>query len=114
VTSDPSPDDLKAILSIIRTQAAKQLLRISQHAHREMVQEAIVIDEVFQAIADGQIIEHYPSHRRGACCLLYGKDHDGRDIHMVCTTGQSVLIIVTVYLPKPPKWISPIERSKPS
>jgi hypothetical protein len=56
------------------------------------------------------MLEDYPQHRRGACCLLHGVDGDGRDIHVVCTTAQSALIIITVYLPKPPKWVTPSRR----
>jgi hypothetical protein len=44
--------------------------------------------------------------------LVYGIDQSGRDIHVVCTTAQSRLIIITVYLPVPPKWVSPTQRGK--
>jgi hypothetical protein len=111
MTVDPS--DLVAVLESIRQQAATESVRISQHAHQEMVEELIRLEDLFQAIAGGQILENYPEHRRGACCLLHGIDSAGRDIHLVCTTAQPMLIIITAYLPKPPKWISPTQR-KPS
>ena len=55
-------------------------------------------------------IRRSPEHRRGACCLLHGTDESGRDIHIVCTTAQPRLIIITAYLPLPPKWITPTQR----
>ena len=98
------------ILTQIRTLAAQGSLRLTQHAQQEMVEEAIRLDDLLHAISTGRILEDYPDHRRGACCLLHGIDADNRDIHVVCTTTQPMLIIVTAYLPKPPKWITPTQR----
>jgi uncharacterized protein DUF4258 len=99
-------------MSAMRARAAALDFRVTQHAQQEMAQEAIALEEVLVAIGNGRILENYPDHRRGACCLVHGTDRNARDIHIVCTMGQSRLIIVTVYLPKPPKWISPTQRSK--
>ena len=103
-------NDLKEVVARIRTQAQEKQIRITQHAHQEMAEEDIALDEVEQAIADAMILEKYPNHRRGACCLLYGTTHGGRPLHIVCTTARPMLIIITVYEPKPPKWLSPSQR----
>jgi hypothetical protein len=94
----------------IRAHAAADELLVTQHAQQAMVEENILLDHVLHAIGNGQILEDYPDHRRGACCLVYGVDAIGRDIHVVCTTAQPRLIIITVYLPLPPKWASPTQR----
>ncbi len=85
-------------------------MRLTQHAQQEMVEEAIRLDDLLHAISNGNILEDYPDHRRGACCLLHGTDADYRDIHVVCTTRLPTLIIVTAYLPKPPKWVTATRR----
>ena len=103
-------NNLEAVLEQIRAQAAAENIRITQHAQQEMVEEDITLDEVLETIATGQILENYPEHRRGACCLLNGFTHSGRPIHIVCTTTRPVLIIITVYEPKPPKWVTPTQR----
>jgi len=103
-------NNLEAVLEQIRAQAAAENIRITQHAQQEMVEEDITLDEVLEAIATGQILENYPEHRRGACCLLNGFTRSGRPIHIVCTTTRPVLIIITVYEPKPPKWVTPTQR----
>lgn len=36
---------------------------------------------------------------------------NGRTLHVVCTINRSPLLIITVYEPKPPKWITPTRRS---
>jgi hypothetical protein len=98
------------VLERVRAQAAIENIRITPHAQQEMVEENITLDEVLQAIAAAQILENYPEHRRGACCLLNGLTHNGRFLHVVCTTAQPVLIIITVYEPRPPKWVTPTQR----
>lgn len=102
--------DLEAVLERIRAQAAAENIRITQHGQQEMVEEGIILDEVLQAIATGKVLENYPEHRRGACCLIYGITRNDRPLHIVCTTAQPVLIIITVYEPKPPKWVTPTQR----
>ncbi|HEX6778967.1 MAG TPA: DUF4258 domain-containing protein [Ktedonobacterales bacterium] len=100
------------ILAKLREQAAAQTIRVTQHAQEEMDAEEITLDEVLEAIASGHILENYPEHRRGACCLLYGQTQKGRHLHIVCTTAQPLLILITVYLPLPPKWVNPTQRSQ--
>jgi hypothetical protein len=104
--------NLKVALEQIRAQAHIENIRITQHAQQEMAEEDITFDEVLEGIATGQILENYPEHRRGACCLLNGVTKKGRPLHIVCTTARPVLIIVTVYEAKPPKWTTPTQRRR--
>jgi hypothetical protein len=98
------------ILRRIREQAIRGEIRLTLHAHQEMVEEAISYGEILQAIKSGQILENYPEHKRGPCCLLGGVTQTGRPLHIVCTTAQPMLVIITVYEPKPPKWVTPTQR----
>lgn len=102
--------NLGDILNRIQTQARGDNIRLTQHAQQESVEDNIVLDEVIEAISRGQILENYPQHRRGSCCLLNGFTQSGRAIHIVCTSAQPTLIIITVYEPKRPKWITPTQR----
>ncbi len=106
----PSMDASDA-LSHIQQLAVTEQMRLTQHAQQAMAEEDISLDDVLSAIASGEILEDYPTHRRGPCCLLNGQDSAGRPIHVVCTTVVPTLIIITVYLPKPPKWPTPTQRS---
>lgn len=85
-------------------------LRVTQHAAQEIVEDGFSVDDVLAAIASGEILEEYPTHRRGACCLLSGVTSAGRPVHVVCTTSLAVLVIITVYEPRPPKWTTPRRR----
>ena len=102
---------MDTLLAQMQAQAAARALRITDHAREEMEEEAIILAEVLEAIAVGQIIENYPDHRRGSCCLLYGLTNQRRPLHVVCTTSLSLLVIIIVYIPTPPKWLTPRERS---
>ena len=65
----PDSTELEALLFRIRSQTAGGDLRITQHAQQEMAEDAISLDDVLEAIQEGEILEHYPEHRRGACCF---------------------------------------------
>src|SRR5579863_2923210 len=101
---------LERLIELIKTQTASGAFRVTQHAHQEMVEEQIGLDEILAALQRGEILEHYPEHRRGACCLVSGQTGKGRPLHIVCTTAQPLLILITAYEPKAPKWISPRQR----
>ena len=105
-----NPQDLAAILGSLRDQAAREALRITQHAQGEMTEEEITLDDALDALQSGQILENYPEHRRGACCLVCGYTRHRRPLHLVCTTARPLLILITVYEPKPPKWETPTQR----
>ena len=98
------------ILGRIQVQSRAEILHITRHAQQEMVEEDISLDNLLETISQGQILEDYPQHKRGACCLLSGLTAEGRAIHVVCTTARPTLIIITAYEPKPPKWVTPTQR----
>jgi hypothetical protein len=102
--------ELEAFPAHIKSRTAAGAFRVTQHAQQEMVEEEITLDEVVQAIRHAEILEHYPEHRCEACCLVNGFTDEGRPLHIVCTTGQQLLILITAYEPRAPKWLTPQER----
>jgi len=110
--TDVNTRDTKAIADRLALQAQGERIRITTHAHQEMVEEAVVLDDVLFALRRATVIENYPDHKRGPCCLVYGQSQMGRDLHVVCTTSLELAIIITVYEPKPPKWKGPFTREK--
>lgn len=100
-----------SLLSRIQIQASARNVRVTDHAREEMEDESIALSEVLQAIPNSQIIENYPEHKRGPCCLLSGTTARKRPLHVVSTTSLTMLVIITVYVPTLPKWKNPSERS---
>jgi hypothetical protein len=78
-----------------------------------MVEEDVSLDEVREVLLNAAVLENYPDHKRGSCCLACGKTLRGRYVHVVCTTALELTIIITVYEPKPPRWADPFMRGKP-
>src|SRR5688500_18314517 len=63
-------DDFRFIERRIAQQAARQDFRVTQHAQQEMAEEDILLSDVLEALQKGHVLEHYPEHLRGACCLV--------------------------------------------
>ena len=110
IMHDVDVHDSDAITSRLRKQCACDAIRITIHAHQEMVEEDISYDSMIRALSEGTVIESYPDHQRGPCCLVCGQDTTGRCLHVCCTTSLAVAIIITVYEPKAPKWVTPYKR----
>ncbi len=85
---------------------------ISYHAERERREEEITIDHIEKAILNGEILEDYPDDLRGASCLVLGYS-EGKSVHVVCGWSEKGwLRIITVYVPRPPKWVDHRRRTK--
>jgi hypothetical protein len=99
-------------IDTIRAKVRLNDYEISFHAEKERYAEDISIEDIETAILSGEILENYPTDSRGKSCLILGYSEE-RAIHIVCgyTTIKSIRII-TVYLPKPPKWINDRKRRK--
>jgi hypothetical protein len=110
--SDVNKGDFDTIADRLRRQAEVESLRITTHAHQEMVEEGISLEDLITVLRRASLLENYPDHKRGACCLVLGQTGTGRFLHVVCTTSLDVAIIITVYEPRPPKWVTPLQRGK--
>lgn len=83
----------------------------STHADQEAADEDIDIAEVRDAILNDEILEQYEDTGRGPSCLILGFVSD-RPIHVVCGWRRDTVVIITVYVPKPPKFENPWTRRR--
>ena len=116
VVSENEPDihDPEQIIHRIRRQFQSRQYRLTDHAEDEMVDEEtgrIRLSEIEEALLNGSVLGNYPNANRGSCCLVYGRTEAGRPLHVVCTTAQEVLFVITVYQPTPPTWTTPTQRA---
>lgn len=88
--------------------------RLSLHAQKELLEDRFSVDDLEGAMAKASLVEDYPNARRGPCCLLSGVALDGRKMHVVATSGSEPLVVITVYEPTPPRWITPFKRGRRS
>ena len=85
---------------------------LSQHADEERMNDNLMISEIEESIMGGSILESYPEDKRGSSCLIVGFTKQGKPIHTVCGKNSDKLVVITVYIPTPPKFITPYERRK--
>jgi hypothetical protein len=81
----------------------------SHHAEIERRAEAITFAQVEEALINGQVLEQYPDTGRGESCLVLGFA-GSLPIHVVCGWRGTKVALVTVYIPRPPKFIDPWNR----
>jgi len=84
---------------------------LSGHADQEAADEDIDIADIRDAILNDEILEHYEDTGRGESCLVLGFVND-RPIHVVCGWRYQSVLIITVYIPKPPKFEGPRTRRR--
>lgn len=84
--------------------------RYSRHGDQERQNDNLMLAEVSQALLNGRILEQYPDTGRGISCLVAGFTDSGIPIHIVCGCMGETLVIITVYIPTPPKFKNPFER----
>lgn len=103
-------DNLMIELEWIIQSVKSQAYHYSRHGDKERQNDALTLTEVEQAILNGRIIEQYPDTGRGESCLLVGFTDGGIPIHLVCSGMEALMVIITVYIPTPPKFINPYQR----
>ena len=84
---------------------------LSLHADEERLAEGLTVTDIESVLHSGELLEDYPDDPRGHSCLILG-DAQKQPVHIVCgMTKQKRLLIITVYLPSPPKWKDERTRS---
>ncbi len=76
---------------------------------RILNEDGLSFEEIEMAMLSGEILEQYPDSGRGESCLVVGFAHNV-PIHVVCGWRGEKLSIITVYIPKPPKFVTPWKR----
>lgn len=82
----------------------------SKHGDQERQNDNLTVIEVEEAILNGIIIEQYQDTGRGESCLVAGFTLAGKPIHVVCGKRGNWIVIITVYIPRPPKFKTIYER----
>ena len=103
--------DRKLYIEIAKEKASKGSFYLSHHAQIERGKEEIRIDDIVAVILNGRQLEPYPEDPRGESCLFVGQALDSRWIHVLCGKFfDPDLLIITVYIPRAPKWKDPFTR----
>jgi len=94
---------------IIQKVEAKEYY-FSNHGDKERQNDDLSIVDVEEAIINGRILEQYEDTGRGESCLVVGFSAKGKPIHVMCGKRKETLAVITVYIPTPPKFVTPYQR----
>jgi len=83
----------------------------SLHAEIERRADELTFAQVEEALLSGEILEQYPDTGRGESCLIVGFAGDV-PVHVVCGWRGEKVSLITVYVPRPPKFIDPWTRGE--
>ncbi len=97
---------------VIQEKVRREEYEISFHAEKERYAEDITIHDLETTIYNGEILEEYSDDPRGPSCLILGYSKT-KPIHIVCGYDPAKWAkIITVYVPKRPKWINARTRQR--
>jgi len=90
----------------IQQQLAAGRFDFSRHAFRRVIERNISEQEIRQAGAKAEVIEHYPDDKYSPSALLLGFTAAGRPLHFqVSFIEADFTRIITIYEPDPAHWI---------
>lgn len=95
----------------IKKKVAEQRYVYSHHAEIERTHEDLTFWQIEEALLNAEMLEQYPGTGRGESCLVLGFSGE-TPIHAVCGWRGEKIALVTVYVPKPPKFIDPWTRGE--
>jgi hypothetical protein len=98
-------------IQVVKAKVQSGQFVISTHADQEAADEKIDIAEIRDAILNDEMLEQYADTGRGESCLILGFV-DERPIHVICGWRRESLVIITVYVPKLPKFQDPWTRRR--
>lgn len=72
----------------------------------------ISVDDVMNAIDNGEIIEQYPKDFPFPSCLILGISLQNTYIHVVISMNADKIYLITAYVPNPDKWSQDFKTRK--
>ena len=70
------------MIALLREKISVGAFEFSKHALDKSIIRRVFVDEIRQAIANGEVIEDYPLDKYGPSCLIFGFTSAGRPLHV--------------------------------
>ncbi|MCL2181453.1 MAG: DUF4258 domain-containing protein [Treponema sp.] len=91
----------------------KRSMRWTSHILERILYRGISIEDIENAVINGEIIEQYPNDYPYPSCLLMGYTKTGKVLHVVCGSDGIELWLITAYYPNSAQWTDDFrQRSK--
>ena len=91
-------------IAAIKNMCHKKALRWTDHMLKRILQRSISMDDVENALNNGEIIEQYPEDYPHPSCLVLGMSASDKPIHVVCGLSKTELWLITSYYPDEEEW----------
>ena len=85
---------------------------ISLHGQLRLNERNISVDDIMNAIDNGEIIEHYPKDFPFPSCLILGISINNTYIHVVVSMNENKIYLITAYVPSSDKWEADLKTRK--
>ena len=85
---------------------------ISLHGQLRLNERNITVDDVMNAIDNGEIIEQYPDDFPFPSCLILGLSINDVYIHIVVSMNDGKIYLITAYVPNTDKWEADLKNRK--
>lgn len=95
---------MKIEIEKLRQYVAEDKIFVTNHASERFHQRGVNIDDILNAIDNGEIIEQYPNDYPYPNCLVLGNNLRGEKIHVVLSDEGATSRIITAYFPDADKW----------
>lgn len=96
--------EIEMDIEIYKKLCHDETIVMTRHARQRLVERNIALDDVEQTIRTGRIIEEYPNDTPFPSCLILGDSGNHKPLHIVVSTDNEFLYIITAYHPDPQKW----------
>lgn len=94
------------MINLLRQKIGSNKFEFTKHALDQSILRRITVQEVHEAIENGEVIENYPDDKYGPSCLVFGATKLGRPLHLQCShPSRENVKIITLYQPDPEEWI---------
>lgn len=87
-------------------------ITVTEHARIRLIERGIVINDVVRCIASGEIIKQYEDDKPFPSCLILGTSTHNTPIHIVVSTDDEYIHLITAYYPDAAKWESDFKTRK--
>ncbi len=97
----------------LRSKFVADQFEFTKHALDQSILRGITVQELREAISNGEIIEDYPDDKYGPSCLVLGLTKSGRVLHIQCShPSREIVKVITLYQPDLEQWIDYKVRRK--
>ena len=95
----------------VKSKVKANMYVYTYHAEIERISDDLTFDQIEDALLNGEILEKYDDTGRGESCLIVGFAKN-IPIHIVCGWRWEKVVIITVYIPRFPKFVDPWTRGE--